>query len=79
MTDVTVRFPDDLKEQAEQTAANNGTSLEEFIRESVELRLGKPELSWSTDPFFADREVWEGPGPSDMAERHDDYLYGDKA
>jgi hypothetical protein len=78
MTQVTIPFPEDLKERAEQTAAKAGTSLEEFVRESVELRLGSPELSWSTDPFLSDREVWEGPGPSDMSESHDDYLYGDK-
>jgi len=77
MTQVTVPFPEDLKERAERTAAEKGTSLEEFVLEAVELRLGRPD-SWSADPFFADREVWEGPGPSDMSERHDDYLYGDK-
>jgi hypothetical protein len=78
MTQVTIGFPDDLKERAERTAAEKGTSLEEFVRESVRLHLGTLETSWSEDPFFADREVWEGPVPSDISERHDDYLYGEK-
>jgi hypothetical protein len=78
MTQVTIPFPEDLKERAERIAIETGTSLEEFVRESVEIRLGRPEPSWGGDPFFADREIWEGPGPSDMSERHDDYLYGGK-
>lgn len=78
MTQVTVLFPEDLKERAERTAAEKGASLEDFVRESVEIRLGRVETSWSTDPFLSDHEVWDGPGPSDMSEHHDDYLYGDK-
>jgi hypothetical protein len=78
MTNVTIPLPEDLKELAERTAADRGTSLEQFVRETLERRLGRLSLSWSEDPFFADREVYEGPAPADGAERHDDYIYGDK-
>lgn len=78
MTNVTIPLPDDLKELAERNAAERGTSLEEFLRETVERRLKRLTLPWSEDPFFADKEVYDGPAPADGAERHDDYLYGDK-
>ncbi|HEY0512084.1 MAG TPA: CopG family transcriptional regulator [Thermoanaerobaculia bacterium] len=78
MTTLTIPFPDDLKEEAERTAAERGTSLEEFVRETVERRLKRLALPWSEDPFFADKEVYEGPTPADLVERHDDYLYGDE-
>lgn len=78
MTQVTIPFPDDLKERAERTAAEKGTSLEEFVRETVERHLQKLELPWSSDPFFANDSVYEGDTPTDLVERLDDYLYGDK-
>src|SRR5262245_53225747 len=127
MTDITIAVPEDLKERAERTAAERGTSLEEFVRDTLERRLRAVERPWSEDPFFADRETWkgptpegehpldgiigeaqefarqvneererlsklprsedplfkdvpyyDGPAPSDLSERHDHYLYGDK-
>ncbi|HTG34228.1 MAG TPA: CopG family transcriptional regulator [Thermoanaerobaculia bacterium] len=78
MTNVTIPLPEDLKELAERTAADRGTSLEQFVRETLERQLRLLSLPWSEDPFFADREVYEGPAPADGAERHDDYIYGDK-
>jgi hypothetical protein len=78
MTNVTIPLPDDLRELAEQVAIKKGISLEEFVRERLERSLKRLELPWSEDPFFADREVYEGPVPADISERHDDYLYGKK-
>lgn len=78
MTNVTISLPDDLKELAEQNAEKRGTSLEEFLRETVERRLKRLALPWSEDPFFADKTVYEGPTPPDLAANHDAYLYGDK-
>lgn len=78
MTNVTIPLPDDLKELAERNAQQRGTSLEEFLRETVERRLKRLELPWSEDPFFADKEVYKGSTPPDLAERHDAYLYGDE-
>jgi hypothetical protein len=78
MTNLTIPLPDELRELAERTAAHKGTSLEQFVRETLERRLSRLDLPWSEDPFFADREVYDGPVPADGAERHDDYIYGDK-
>ncbi len=78
MTQVTILFPDDLKERAERTAAEKGISLEEFVRETVERHLQKLELPRSEDPYFANNSVYEGDTPTDVVERFDDYLYGDK-
>jgi hypothetical protein len=78
MTNVTIPLPDDLKELAEQNAEKRGTSLEEFLRETVERRLKRLASPWNEDPFFADQEVFKGPTPPDLSERHDDYLYGDE-
>jgi predicted DNA-binding protein len=78
MTHVTIALPDELKERAERTAAEKGTSLEEFVRETVERHLKRLELPWSEDPFFADQTVYKGQTPPDLVERHDDYLYGDQ-
>ena len=127
MTDITIAVPEDLKERAERMAAERGASLEEFVRETLERHLRAEERSWSEDPFFAAREIWnttcpegehpldgmmeeaqefvrqineererlsklprsedplfkdvpyyDGPAPSDLSERHDHYLYGDR-
>jgi len=124
MTDITIAVPEDLKERAERTAAERGTSLEEFVRETLERRLGAVERTWSDDylysdgnepcpegehpldeafreaqefvkkvneererlsklprsedPLFKDVPYYDGPAPSDLSERHDYYLYGDK-
>lgn len=43
MSDITIVLPDDLKERAERTAAEKGTSLEEFVRDTVERRLRTEE------------------------------------
>ena len=61
MTDITIAVPEDLKERAERTAAERGTSLEEFVREAVERRLRSLERPLSEDPFFA--EDWNAPCP----------------
>jgi hypothetical protein len=63
MTEITIAVPEDLKERAERMAAERGASLEEFVRETLEKHLRAVERPWSEDPFFADREVWEGSTP----------------
>jgi predicted transcriptional regulator len=48
MAKVTIPLPDDLKALAEQHAKSRGTSLEEFLRETVERRLKR--LAAETTP-----------------------------
>jgi hypothetical protein len=69
MAKVTIPLPDELKALAERHAKNRGTSLEEFLRETVERRLKRLERPWSEDPFFADKNIYKGSTPSDPSER----------
>jgi hypothetical protein len=78
MTSTRIHLPSKLMELAENSAESMGISLDELVRESLELRLGKIEVSWENDPFLSDREVYEGPTPTDLVENLDDYLYGNK-
>jgi hypothetical protein len=49
---------------------------EEFAREVLEERERNAQLPWDEDPLFKNVSVYDGPVPSDLSERHDDYLYG---
>jgi predicted DNA-binding protein len=81
MKRTTIMIPDELKMRAIKYASRMGMSLGGFIRESVERALeptdGEPAAD-TTDPLFADDAVFSGETPSDLAESHDDYLYGDR-
>ena len=81
MKRTTIMIPDELKMRAIKYANKMGMSLGGFIRESVERALeptdGEPS-SDTTDPLFADDAVFRGQTPADLAESHDDYLYGDR-
>jgi hypothetical protein len=69
-------LPPELKEKAMRRARERGISLGEFLRESLVLALNsKVAQKRKDDPLFADQAVFEGAAPSDLAERHDQYLY----
>lgn len=72
MVKVYVPFPDDLLEQAEAAARARGVSIDEFVRQCVSTSVESRE---STDPLFADAEVYTGDAPVDLARNHDNYLY----
>ena len=74
--EMTVELPTELKAKAEQAAQARGVSLADFIRESLEWVLAQ---TVENDPLFADNAVYSGTAPADLAARHDEYLYGDKA
>lgn len=78
MISTKIHLPDQLMERAERSAEKMGISFDELIRESLVLRLQRMEPDWENDPFLADREVYDGPTPSDLVENLDDYLYGSK-
>ncbi|MBI4669772.1 MAG: hypothetical protein HY747_11440 [Elusimicrobia bacterium] len=71
----TVMLPIDLKTRAVKQAREMKISLGEFIRECLAAAL-RPSVSAARDPLLADREVFKGPSPSDLAKNHDQYLYG---
>lgn len=75
MTDITIAVPEDLKERAERTAAEKGASLEEFVRETLESRLGAvtpPDLGERHDDYLysdGNEPCPEGEHPLDEAFR----------
>jgi hypothetical protein len=74
LVNISVPFPDDLREKAEAAAHGRGLSFDEFVRICVARAVNTDRAS---DPLFADVEVFTGDAPSDLAENHDHYLYED--
>ena len=73
----TVILPVRLKELATERARSEGISFGEFVRRSIERQLAAPAKK-TGDPFWDNLAVYEAAGPTDIAARHDDYLYGEK-
>jgi plasmid stability protein len=69
-------LPDDLKARATRKARSVGVSLGAFIRESLEKALDSEARQADDDPLLADDAVYEGSTEVDVAENHDEYLYG---
>ena len=77
MQRTTIMLPADLKVLALHRAREQGLSLGEFLRRSLEASLAGPgETPRKDDPLFSDVSVYDGPVPADLAANHDDYLYG---
>jgi predicted DNA-binding protein len=76
MKRTTIMLPPELKHRAEQLAREEGVSLAELIRESLEARLSRQEVRH--DPFFSDDAVFEGDVPADFSKNHDKYLYDEE-
>lgn len=69
-------LPEKLRARAIDHARKAGVSLGELVREALAARLDR-SLATGPDPFLADRAVFRGPGPADLAADHDRYLYGE--
>ena len=76
MQRTTIMLPRDLKQRAAREARACGISLGELIREAVSRLLRSERDAAGEDPLIGDTAVYDGPGPDDTAERHDDLLYG---
>ena len=65
--------------RAVRRARDRGMSFGAFLRESLETALDSStsRMPTTADPLFADAAVYEGEAPSDLAEDHDRYLYGE--
>jgi hypothetical protein len=72
MVNIVVPFPEDLREQAESAARERGLTLDEFVRLCVSKSVTQ---NIAADPLFADKEVFVGEAPTDLAKNHDRYLY----
>ena len=72
----TILLPEDLKRRASKLARSEGVSLSELIRGALEERL-VARTSWANDPLWKALEPMDFPpdSPTDLAARHDDYLY----
>ena len=68
-------LPPDLKMQATRKARRMGISLGELIRISLMKILSISPKSLEQDPLFADKAVFTGRVPKDLAKEHDRYLY----
>jgi len=67
-------LPEKTRERARQRAGELGISFAELVRRALEAMLSrKPDAD---DPLLADREVYHGDAPPDLAAEHDWYLYG---
>jgi hypothetical protein len=67
-------LPASLKSRAARQARNEGISLGELIRDSVEKRLGAKQTARQEDPLFADNETFKDSWPADVSGNHDKYL-----
>jgi len=77
MKRTTVMMPEDLKIRAAKRANAVGLSLGGFIRESLERALGSDGNVLLDDTYMSDNSVYEGDMPADLAQNHDQYLYGE--
>jgi hypothetical protein len=57
--------------------ADDAEEMRKFVEELLAERKKSALLPSSENPFFKDHEVYDGPTPADLSERHDEYLYGD--
>jgi len=77
MKRTTVMLPESLRSRALSRAKQKGISLGELIRDSLDAALPAATYDADRDPLF-DEVVYDGPGPDDVASRHDDYLYDEE-
>jgi len=80
MVRTTIMLPSELRLRSTRRARQRGLSFGELVRESLaaELERGEGSAGAGDDPLFADRAVFRGRAPKDVAKEHDAYLYGDR-
>ena len=78
MKRTTIMLPHDLRARIAQRASELGVSMGEYIRRALLVALEEQVGSKSDrDALFADQEVFKGKAPIDLAEHHDQHLYGE--
>ena len=75
MKRTTIMLPGELRRRAARRAKERGVSLGVLVRESLDSSLPPLSENAAADTFFADRGVFGGKGPRDLARDHDRYLY----
>jgi hypothetical protein len=78
MVRTTIMLPSDLRLRSHRRAKQRGLSFGQLVRESLSAELEREGAgaNASDDPLFADRAVFKGSAPRDLAKEHDAYLYG---
>ncbi len=74
----TIVLPPRLKTLAVERARAEGISFGEFVRRALEKQVASVPVQQIGDPFWDNLSIATAPGPADIAEHHDDYLYGTK-
>jgi hypothetical protein len=72
MVNISVPFPENLREKAEAVARERGMTFDEFVRRCVSNTVDRVR---ATDPLFADKRIFAGDAPTDLSGNHDRYLY----
>jgi hypothetical protein len=73
---IQTRVPEAEYELLRRQAKAEGKTMQEWIRAAIRNRL-LPDTVDPNDPIFSAFPLVRGKGPKvDVAERHDDYLYG---
>jgi hypothetical protein len=75
MKRTTIMLPEDLQVRAARRARKLGVSLGAFIRRAMESALRTTKGTADEDPLHGDDATFDGIAPSDLAARHDEYLY----
>ena len=78
MKRTTIRLSDEFYERVKAKAKERGMSFHELVHLALIREINRKLVPPSEDPVYADKAVWTGPGPTDLAARHDHYLYGDE-
>jgi len=78
MIRTTIRLPAELRHRSTRRARERGLSFGQLVRESLSAELDRAPAGRDSDPLFADRTVYKGRAPNDVAAEHDAYLYGDQ-
>lgn len=67
-------LPEPLKMKLEKEAEKERVSFGELIRQALEKYLLSKRGVTAQDPFLSSRTVFQDEGPSNVSERHDEYL-----
>ena len=69
-----IEIGDELLSQIQLLANQTGMPLDEYVENTIKWALNnRVEL----DPLFANYQPFDGATPTDLAENHDDFVYGD--
>jgi hypothetical protein len=78
MVRTTIMLPSGLRRRSTQRAHQRGLSFGQLVREllAAELEHGSASADVDGDPLFADRAVFKGRAPKDVAKEYDACLCG---